>query len=481
MAIHPELDVSRAQASPPATAIERIAAWTVSQAADALAATTISSRSHPLTRGTSVTIDIPLDEQALREEQPKSRTGAVHTVYKRREPIRRDSIIRREAVLKGKEGSRRRQRWENDRLLNNPHAEPPLPSDWLVQPTHTVQSVPYFLAPLWDAQYAKKSADRQQRAVAAKAPASKEEAVAAQVTSELRARLKKSRGAKNLLQGLEEDIRGFVSQWGEKQKELEHEGLIEPDSSDDEIIFVGRNGAMSDDRRKEKDARHLQKDKLIFQGLVGDHGAAFGRYLVHSIALYYGLRTFSVTTGTPARREAYVGLKFDPTTRRPSLTRTIPHQHRNPTITEMCQICTIKQVAALQRWPNPVETHKKDLTFLVETIHDDWETYSKRKQEVGELQVPNEVLELLRLLADKIDQLEEDRITWWTSPEKRALRKRLEDGGQQRKLSDLHNINNTTISSIESLHAKFGMFVKWSLGMRGGVWELVNAHKVACG
>ena len=33
------------------------------------------------------------------------------------------------------------------------------------------------------------------------------------------------------------------------------------------------------------------------------------RWLVHSIAEYYGLRTWSVTVGDPARREAYVGIK----------------------------------------------------------------------------------------------------------------------------------------------------------------------------
>lgn len=31
------------------------------------------------------------------------------------------------------------------------------------------------------------------------------------------------------------------------------------------------------------------------------------RWLVHSIASYYGLHTWSVTVGEPARREAYVG------------------------------------------------------------------------------------------------------------------------------------------------------------------------------
>ena len=293
---------------------ERVKAWTISQAADALRATTISSPS-TLVRGTTVSIEIPLDEHAVQDEPARPRPETVHTVYKRREPVRRDSLKRREALLKGKEGSRRRQRWENDRLLHNPYAQPPLPSDFEVRPTYPVHSVPYFLAPLWDAGYAKSSEERRKRAEAAGTQASKEEAAAAKVTQELRARLKRSRGAKGLLQDLEEEVRGFVRQWEEKESQLESEGLIEPDSEDEEIVFVGRGGTMSDERREHRESKILQKDKLVFQSLIDDHGAAFGyviatyimlifrwltlpirRYLVHSIAAYYDLKTWSVTT-----------------------------------------------------------------------------------------------------------------------------------------------------------------------------------------
>ncbi|KAF2159337.1 hypothetical protein M409DRAFT_30214 [Zasmidium cellare ATCC 36951] len=316
MAIHPELSTEPQQP----TSIERVEAWTVSQAADALSRASISATSPPPARGTTVTIDIPLDDDAMREEAPRRRPEAVHTVYKRREPIRRDSLKRREALLKGKEGSRQRRRWENDRLLNNPYAEPPLPSDWQVQPTYPVRQMPYSIAPLWEAEYARLAKDRQKRAEAAKVPTCKREADAAKVKQELKAKLKKSKGAKCLLQDLEEEVREFVRQWEEKQKEMENDGLIDPSSSEDEeIVFVGRNGAMSDERRREKQQHTLEKDKLIFQGLLDDHGSAFGRYLVHAIAAYYGLKTYSITTGDPARREAYVGLKIDPKTRRPSL------------------------------------------------------------------------------------------------------------------------------------------------------------------
>jgi hypothetical protein len=83
----------------------------------------ISTRDSPL-RGSSVPLSIPLDDPV-----PVVHTGAVPKVklvtresetqpvasvsFRRREPIRRDSLKRREALLKGKDGSRRRQRWEN--------------------------------------------------------------------------------------------------------------------------------------------------------------------------------------------------------------------------------------------------------------------------------------------------------------------------------------------------------------------------------
>lgn len=340
MPVHP---FSSPEPIPPAS-IEKVEAWTISQAADVLNATSISNPSptpsKPSTTPTrTVTLDIPLDAAEIADPPPyrPKPTEAVHTVYKRREPIRRDSLKRREALLKGKEGSRQRRRWENDRLLDNPYAQPPLPSDWAVGPTYPQHSVPYFLAPLWDAEFA---ARRQAKPAPGVTVRDKEEAEAARVTRELRAKLKRARGARGLLQDLETEVRGFVEQWEAKERQLEKEGLLEEaDSEDEEIVFVGRNGQMSDEKRKQQDEA-LRKDKLVFESLLDDHGASFGcvlsflcgyeltclltvssRYLVHSIAAYYGLRTYSITLGDPARREAYVGLKDDPKTRRPSLTK----------------------------------------------------------------------------------------------------------------------------------------------------------------
>ncbi|KAH8803196.1 R3H-associated N-terminal domain-containing protein [Xylogone sp. PMI_703] len=266
-----------------------IEAWTVS----ALESLTVSTTTPGLK------LSIPLDD--VDEDKPAK------TIYKpRREPLRRDSQKRREALLKGKEGSRRRQRWENDHLLHVPNAQPPLPSDWEVHPTYPVHAVPYHLAPLWDGgvrHRAEEVAASKKRAAAKRAGVQDDQK--GRVPQELKMRIKKSKGAKTLLQELEEEIREFVKEWETKQKQKED---VEVDSEDDEIVFVGRNGTMSDEQRETVE-KELQKEKLIFDSLADDHGASFGRWLVHSIAAYYGLSSRSVTTGNPARREVYVSIK----------------------------------------------------------------------------------------------------------------------------------------------------------------------------
>lgn len=88
-----------------------IEAWT-EQATAAMGSVTISAPA-PVVQGTSVAFAIPLDEHDAPAQSTPLTTAQVHTVYKRKEPVKRDSLKRREALLKGKEGSRRRQRWEN--------------------------------------------------------------------------------------------------------------------------------------------------------------------------------------------------------------------------------------------------------------------------------------------------------------------------------------------------------------------------------
>ncbi|KAJ5604970.1 hypothetical protein N7510_010124 [Penicillium lagena] len=340
MAIHPGVPSSSPRLAPHQA--RAISAWT-EQAAASLQGLTLSE-SAPTTdgpapnatptrsslRGASIGLSIPLDDQPQATGSPQrvkvvpaSGTPPAPSVsFRRREPLRRDSLKRREAMLKGKDGSRRRQRWENDRLLHNPWAEPPSPKDWDIQPTYPRHDpMPYYLAPLWDVHYAY-VADHNLAQRSAKATDKDKH----RIPKELRLKLKHARAARGMLQDLEEDIRLFIRKWNEKQNLLQNEGLQDaPESSgtendsEDEIIFVGRNGQMHDSPERKQKLRQLREEmsshherdgeKMVFESLVDDRAAGFGRWLVHSIASYYGLHTWSVTVGDPARREAYVGFR----------------------------------------------------------------------------------------------------------------------------------------------------------------------------
>ena len=67
-------------------------------------------------RDASVSLSIPLDAPGAEAKPRKvvSEEKAMSSAYSKSGQLaRRDSLKRREALLKGREGSRRRQRWEN--------------------------------------------------------------------------------------------------------------------------------------------------------------------------------------------------------------------------------------------------------------------------------------------------------------------------------------------------------------------------------
>ena len=96
-----------------------MAAWT-EQATEALRLVHLSAgATQGLPGGLSVPLGAPLDERyesGTHEAVGLNGSRQVHTTCRPSEPIRRDSLKRREALLKGKEGSRQRRRWENGTL-----------------------------------------------------------------------------------------------------------------------------------------------------------------------------------------------------------------------------------------------------------------------------------------------------------------------------------------------------------------------------
>src|SRR5690606_4671928 len=70
-----------------------------------------------------VQLTIPLDgvdaTGANGDDDDEGRVGREEKVKKKKKVHRRDSLDRREALLRGKEGSRRRRRWENGMVAPN--------------------------------------------------------------------------------------------------------------------------------------------------------------------------------------------------------------------------------------------------------------------------------------------------------------------------------------------------------------------------
>jgi hypothetical protein len=124
MAVHPIL-IPAPQAPSTIQQNTSLSAWT-EQATEALRAVNLSAEAaQQVHRGTSVTLSVPLDERHETLAHPAAGSGNIHhrgsrqahTSYGRSDPIRRDSLKRRDALLKGKEGSRQRRRWENGTSL----------------------------------------------------------------------------------------------------------------------------------------------------------------------------------------------------------------------------------------------------------------------------------------------------------------------------------------------------------------------------
>ena len=161
--------------------------------------------------------------------------------------------------------------------------------------------------------------------------ASEDAKAKAKAARDVRQRMRKARAARGFLRDLEEEIRAFVRDWVEAQQVGSHKFEPDVDSDDEDIVFVGRNGQMSDDADVEP--REISPEKLILQTSADDNDGAFRyfdhfyheelvelfghflelmminrRWLVHCVATYYGLHTYSITVGDPARREAYVSL-----------------------------------------------------------------------------------------------------------------------------------------------------------------------------
>ncbi|KAK3905947.1 R3H-associated N-terminal domain-containing protein [Staphylotrichum tortipilum] len=326
---HPPHSLHHHSLSDASTMTVDIEAWTVA----ALESLSIC----PIARGTGNALSIPLDadhgpprdspsngpatEMKLRGVSFGDDAYGANITPPRRPPSRRDSMRKRDMLLKGKEGSRQRRRWENDRLIHVPNVQPPLPSDWQIHPTHRVlPTVPYQLAQFWDKglrERAEAQHRRKNNSHAAAASSSSGDPEAGHVPRDLRATAKRTPAVKSWLRVLEEPVRQFVVERGlavaAPAAAAGDSSSDETDLDDEEIVFVGRNGRMRDGKPWKKAERQVagqrQEVGMVLDAMEEGDGGAFKRWLTHSISDYYGLDSKSVMIGNPARRVVYVGVK----------------------------------------------------------------------------------------------------------------------------------------------------------------------------
>ncbi|KAK0744921.1 R3H-associated N-terminal domain-containing protein [Apiosordaria backusii] len=339
---HPVAPLHQHTISNASTATVDIEAWTIS----ALESLNITPQ---IARGTSNSLSIPLDTSpkndplstaptTLKLGFDPSSTGTSITPP-RRPPSRRDSMKKRDALLKGNPGSRQRRRWENDHLLGVPNAQPPLPSDYLVQPTYPVlPTVPYQLASYWDRGLkdlveAKKQAKKQP-----------EQGKLGHIPQNFRATAKRTPAVGRWLKVLEEPVRRFVVERGlavavEEEMERQQRGEViesesdETDPEDEEIVFVGKGGRgmregkppsaeggkksgteMKSATRRVKGGEGGEERGMVLDTAGDDEvGGAFKRWLTHSISDYYGLDSKSVVVqgqqGGKGKKVIFVGVK----------------------------------------------------------------------------------------------------------------------------------------------------------------------------
>ncbi|KAH7134372.1 R3H-associated N-terminal domain-containing protein [Dactylonectria macrodidyma] len=308
-----------------------IDAWTVS----ALQSLSVS----PVARGTGSPLTIPIDLD-VKVKEVSSVVRKVSNVGfaaedappspPRRPLSRRDSQRKRDMVMKGNEGSRQRRRWENDRLIHVPNVQPPQPVDWEVHPTHPVHRVPYQLAQFWDRGVRQSVEEKTTRLQASRKKQQLQRGSATglgvgEVSRDLREAAKRVPVVRTWVRALEEPMRQYLGDLIPKQEEPKVEqpdtdvdsAAEEMDSDDEEIVFVGRNGAMRELQEKrarwKKAHREVSQETvdsgMVFESFGTDETAAYKRWLTHSISDYYGLQSRSVTVANPSRRVVYVGLK----------------------------------------------------------------------------------------------------------------------------------------------------------------------------
>jgi len=126
--------------------------------------------------------------------------------------------------------------------------------------------VPYQLAQFWDQKGAvrERVEQRNKSAFGSRSTVGK-------VPRDLHTKAKRTPAVKSWLRVLEEPVRQFLVERGSAAQEESDSSCL--DSDDEEIVFVGRNGSMTDARAWKKARRETKDREVVQQGMVLESAA----------------------------------------------------------------------------------------------------------------------------------------------------------------------------------------------------------------
>jgi hypothetical protein len=178
--------------------------------------------------------------------------------------------------------------------MHVPNVQPPLPSDYEVHPTHPIHRVPYQLAQFWDHGIRQRVEDKTIRLQATRKKQQLKTGSATglgvgEVPRDLREATKRSPVVRTWVRALEEPVRQYICTQQVEDVDIDS-AAEEMDSEDEEIVFVGRNGAMRELREKKATWKHAHREVsqetvdsgMVFDSFGTDESAAF-----KSVPLFY--------------------------------------------------------------------------------------------------------------------------------------------------------------------------------------------------
>jgi hypothetical protein len=176
--------------------------------------------------------------------------------------------------------------------MHVPNAQPPEPRDWEVRATHTVHHIPYQLAQFWDVGVRQRVEDKTARLAAQRKKQQLKSGSATglgagEVPRDLRESAKRSPVVRSWVRALEEPVRGYLRARADEREQdlLDDSAAGEMDSDDEEIVFVGRSGAMRELngkggaggwKRAHREVSHETVDSgMVFDSFGEGEGAAY--------------------------------------------------------------------------------------------------------------------------------------------------------------------------------------------------------------